>query len=102
MYALTAKYKYPQIKKLIVIATESKDSEGRSEDVVFCRFDNPLSKGERLFVQSVMHEYSILTDFIPKPNNKLNLSPIVKSDKKPGRNEPCFCGSGIKYKKCHG
>ena len=19
----------------------------------------------------------------------------------PGRNEPCFCGSGIKYKKCH-
>jgi len=22
--------------------------------------------------------------------------------KKPGRNEPCFCGSGKKYKKCHG
>lgn len=21
-------------------------------------------------------------------------------DKKPGRNEPCFCGSGKKYKKC--
>jgi uncharacterized protein YecA (UPF0149 family) len=21
---------------------------------------------------------------------------------KPGRNEPCFCGSGIKFKKCHG
>ena len=20
----------------------------------------------------------------------------------PGRNEPCFCGSGVKYKKCHG
>ncbi|MBZ0158104.1 MAG: SEC-C domain-containing protein [Alphaproteobacteria bacterium] len=19
----------------------------------------------------------------------------------PGRNEPCWCGSGIKYKKCH-
>jgi preprotein translocase subunit SecA len=24
------------------------------------------------------------------------------ADKKPGRNEPCFCGSGKKYKHCHG
>ena len=23
-------------------------------------------------------------------------------NKKPGRNEPCYCGSGKKYKKCHG
>jgi preprotein translocase subunit SecA len=22
--------------------------------------------------------------------------------KLPGRNDPCYCGSGIKYKKCHG
>jgi len=21
--------------------------------------------------------------------------------RKPGRNEPCWCGSGLKYKKCH-
>ena len=26
----------------------------------------------------------------------------VHADKKPGRNEPCFCGSGKKYKHCHG
>jgi preprotein translocase subunit SecA len=26
----------------------------------------------------------------------------VKAGKKPGRNEPCYCGSGRKYKKCHG
>ena len=24
------------------------------------------------------------------------------AEKKPGRNEPCFCGSGKKYKNCHG
>ncbi|HEX8965172.1 MAG TPA: SEC-C metal-binding domain-containing protein, partial [Patescibacteria group bacterium] len=24
-----------------------------------------------------------------------------KTDKKPGRNDPCWCGSGKKYKKCH-
>ena len=26
----------------------------------------------------------------------------VHAEKKPGRNEPCFCGSGKKYKHCHG
>ena len=26
----------------------------------------------------------------------------MKSDKKPGRNDPCPCGSGLKYKKCCG
>lgn len=27
-------------------------------------------------------------------------SPIINSEKKIGRNEPCPCGSGLKYKKC--
>ena len=27
--------------------------------------------------------------------------PIV-AEKKPGRNEACWCGSGKKFKKCHG
>jgi preprotein translocase subunit SecA len=26
----------------------------------------------------------------------------VHAEKKPGRNEPCYCGSGKKYKNCHG
>ena len=26
----------------------------------------------------------------------------VHADKKVGRNDPCPCGSGKKYKKCHG
>lgn len=25
-----------------------------------------------------------------------------KNDQKIGRNDPCFCGSGLKYKKCCG
>lgn len=28
--------------------------------------------------------------------------PVVHSDRKIGRNDPCPCGSGRKYKKCHG
>jgi len=27
--------------------------------------------------------------------------PVVR-EKEPGRNDPCTCGSGKKYKKCHG
>jgi preprotein translocase subunit SecA len=26
----------------------------------------------------------------------------VRAEKTPGRNDPCWCGSGKKYKKCHG
>ncbi|HHQ4314479.1 TPA: hypothetical protein ACSP7Z_005210, partial [Serratia fonticola] len=61
MYVLVAKYKYKHIKKLIIIATECKDSEGRSEDAVYCRFDKPLTKNEKLFAQKAMKDHSILT-----------------------------------------
>lgn len=33
---------------------------------------------------------------------RVKQSPCINSFKKQGRNEPCKCGSGIKYKKCHG
>ena len=41
------------------------------------------------------------------PSRTVNLrpaanAPVPKKSKKPGRNEPCPCGSGAKYKKCHG
>jgi len=29
-------------------------------------------------------------------------TPFRKGDKTPARNDPCPCGSGMKYKKCHG
>ncbi|MBN1563106.1 MAG: SEC-C domain-containing protein [Anaerolineae bacterium] len=28
------------------------------------------------------------------------MKPII-APKRPGRNDPCWCGSGKKYKKCH-
>ena len=36
-----------------------------------------------------------------QPQQQQKVSPI-KVDKTPGRNDPCFCGSGLKYKNCHG
>lgn len=40
------------------------------------------------------------TDYVKEHNQKIH-TPVVK-DKEPGRNEPCSCGSGKKYKQCHG
>jgi uncharacterized protein YchJ len=37
-----------------------------------------------------------------KPSAQSSTSPSVNPDKKVGRNDPCPCGSGKKYKKCCG
>jgi preprotein translocase subunit SecA len=38
----------------------------------------------------------------PPPPPPENASPFVRGERKVGRNEPCPCGSGKKYKHCHG
>ena len=39
----------------------------------------------------------------PIPNQPSVNTPVVRADEeKIGRNEPCYCGSGKKYKLCHG
>ncbi|MYB36199.1 MAG: hypothetical protein F4Y26_02170, partial [Gammaproteobacteria bacterium] len=36
------------------------------------------------------------------PRAPAKATTFVRSDKKVGRNAPCPCGSGKKYKHCHG
>ncbi len=38
----------------------------------------------------------------PQPAEQSSAQPFVRDGKKVGRNEPCPCGSGKKYKQCHG
>lgn len=101
-YSLVAKYKYPEMKKLILIATESKDSEGRSEDIMYCRFDSPLSKDERDLARRICKEEKILNDIVQKVSGGGEEQVPFRRKDKIGRNDPCYCGSGLKYKKCHG
>jgi preprotein translocase subunit SecA len=42
------------------------------------------------------------SDPTKQDTRELQKSEPIHADKKPGRNEPCFCGSGKKYKHCHG
>lgn len=71
---------------------------------------------DRLFhVQAVRHEGEQPPPpqpVISRPQPKLTLNrgeepvaaqaPVHRADNKVGRNDPCPCGSGKKYKKCHG
>ncbi len=48
-------------------------------------------------------EGAVLPPTGPKPDETAAHTPVVKSDwDKTGRNEPCPCGSGKKFKHCHG
>jgi uncharacterized protein YchJ len=41
------------------------------------------------------------TDYVKEIKDKGKKNPFV-AKKNPGRNDPCFCGSGKKFKHCHG
>jgi preprotein translocase subunit SecA len=38
----------------------------------------------------------------PSADERAGTAPVVRVERKVGRNEPCPCGSGRKYKQCHG
>jgi preprotein translocase subunit SecA len=38
----------------------------------------------------------------PEPQSNVKVAPIKREGPKVGRNDPCYCGSGKKFKKCHG
>jgi len=69
------------------------------------------SEGRRAFLQLLDAMDAdiidnILKAGIAKPQNKSQSQQqrqtIVENKQEPGRNDPCPCGSGLKYKKCHG
>jgi preprotein translocase subunit SecA len=43
-----------------------------------------------------------VTEVKPVNSELSKIAENVKSTTEIGRNDPCYCGSGKKYKKCHG
>lgn len=41
-------------------------------------------------------------DAVPRAEEQVKQEPYKRTDKKIGRNDPCHCGSGKKFKQCHG
>lgn len=51
-------------------------------------------------IQTRHDSFSARAEAQAQSSNGKNKTP-VKADKRPGRNAPCWCGSGKKYKQCH-
>ena len=53
--------------------------------------------------QSIKMEHASAQNmFVAEPPEDDQHQPFVRKDPKIGRNEPCWCGSGKKFKQCHG
>ncbi|PLX23089.1 MAG: preprotein translocase subunit SecA, partial [Salinivirgaceae bacterium] len=63
--------------------------------------DEEVKRGERQRTDYSKYETSRRNDLVANTKEKQKPQP-VKVEKKVGRNEPCPCGSGKKYKHCHG
>ncbi len=49
-----------------------------------------------------MERKRVANPIMTNAGGKVEKKPVVNTEKKVGRNDPCPCGSGKKYKKCHG
>jgi preprotein translocase subunit SecA len=57
------------------------------------------------FAPSVMQKSNLILQGAPKESGDTAVAtgkPRDKEGNEVGRNDPCPCGSGLKYKKCHG
>jgi len=66
----------------------------------FDLFSNLLEKLKLDYVTILMN-LKVITETNKKMQEE-NITPIKSKNKKMRRNEPCFCGSGKKFKYCHG
>jgi uncharacterized protein len=71
---------------------------------------NYLCEGYKAFFKHADKPMRIMADMIRRGRLAEEVMKIMGTEEKagegvsmkPGRNEPCFCGSGLKFKKCHG
>ncbi len=116
-YCMVVKLVCPDAKNIVGIATESGIGEYRSEDLIYydasdwseeaqaearsIQEEFNLLKTVRT-VQGHFKEYPDLVTEIPQALSEKKLSSTYTAPTKVGRNNPCPCGSGAKYKRCHG
>ena len=83
-----------------ILATEggaAGDDEGVVEFIARYRVNKTdFEHHERSFFKRLDGQWKFMDGELVKPK------PFVREEPKPGRNDPCPCGSGKKYKKCCG
>jgi hypothetical protein len=107
-----AKNKFPQLTKVIGIGMDAPKFAGdtNSEDFILlpCEtwtddmrtYYEVQNREWKFFETQQLKQYNEhITQFVPP---SASAASAVKPSYKVGRNAPCPCGSGRKYKKCHG
>ena len=65
-------------------------------------FSNLLEKLKLDYVTILMNLKVVFETSQERENQQNDISKKISKNKKMGRNETCFCGSGKKFKHCHG
>jgi hypothetical protein len=82
-YAEVAFNKYRHIKKLITIATEPQNAEGRSEDLIYSISPEKFTKEQNEKAKRLSREYKILSDFyLLKRQRAITLNQLYQKVKK--------------------
>ncbi|MFN0040763.1 MAG: preprotein translocase subunit SecA [Burkholderiales bacterium] len=59
-------------------------------------------KKEQVALKNVQYQHAGYDEALENANAETKDQPFVRPGQKVGRNDPCPCGSGKKYKQCHG
>lgn len=87
---------FDKAKKLIRKLERSSDRGKQAADILAARIENGWDAAEE------DDDSVYFPDYFQKPDFEPVSQPYVRSAPKIGRNDPCPCGSGKKYKKCCG
>ncbi|HDM8033172.1 TPA: SEC-C domain-containing protein [Vibrio fluvialis clinical-1] len=103
-YATVVKYKNPQFKRVVVISTETKGHDTRSEDIIAADCSIDFNDEDNRFAEEISRQFHILTHTHFTESKGAHIyKGASRSDRlkpKYRRNDLCSCGSGIKYKYC--
>ena len=61
-----------------------------------------VAASEPVALKNVQYQHAEYDEALEKANADPKVQPFTRGGEKVGRNDPCPCGSGKKYKQCHG
>src|SRR6266404_2617659 len=61
-----------------------------------------VAEKEQVELKNVQYQHADHDEALERANAETKVQPFVRGSQKVGRNDPCPCGSGKKYKQCHG
>src|SRR6267143_1914823 len=61
-----------------------------------------VAEKEQVELKNVQYQHADHDEALERANAETKVQPFVRGGQKVGRNDPCPCGSGKKYKQCHG